>query len=427
MHFKSNKEMIEYLFSLRRMNIKLGLDNINYLMDFLGRPEQSFPSIHVAGTNGKGSTCTILESIYRAAGYKTGRYTSPHLLDVRERIQVNGEWISLDFIKEKLEQILSVVKSQGCSFFEVLTAIAFSYFREQGVDIAIVEVGMGGRLDATNVLFPKAAIITEIDMDHQKQLGSEPTQIAGEKAGIIKPGIEVIANTSRFEVIDHLLNLSEEKKANFTNAMTDVKVDRVKTNLDETKFDLETPINRLKNLSLSIHGKYQIRNAITAIRTMEILDSKGFPYKSTAISDGLESVYWPGRLQVLQQDPIVIVDVGHNFHGVTHTISEINSILPNRKITCIFGVLAGKNYYAMIECLNNYVDQYIAITPVDERALPKKELAKVIKSYGKDVTEAISPLDALQNAKLKADDEEVICVLGSHFNLEEVLKNHKNA
>ena len=419
--------MIKYLFSLRRMNIKLGLDNINYLMELLGRPEQSFPSIHVAGTNGKGSTCAILESIYRAVGYKTGLYTSPHLVDVRERIQVDGKWVSLDFIKEKLEQILSAVKSQGCSFFEVLTAIAFSYFHEQEVDIAIVEVGMGGRLDATNVLFPKVAIITEIDVDHQKQLGSEPTQIAGEKAGIIKPGIEVIANTSRVEVIDHLLNLSDEKKANFTNAMTGVKVDRVKANLDETKFDLETPFNSWKNLSLSILGKYQVRNAITAIRTIEILGSKGFPYKSTAISDGLESVYWPGRLQVLQQNPTVIVDVGHNLHGITHVISEINSILPNRKINCIFGVLAGKNYHAMIECLNNYVDQYIAITPDDERALPEKELAKVIKSYGKDVTEVISPLDALQKAKHNTEDEEVICVLGSHFNLKEILKYYNNA
>ena len=426
MTFESNEQMIDYLYSLRRMNIKLGLDNINYLMKVMDHPEKSFPSIHVAGTNGKGSTCAILESIYRAAGYKTGRYTSPHLVDVNERIQVNGKRISLYFIKQKLEKIYSAVKTQRCSFFEVLTAMAFSYFQDQEVEIAIVEVGMGGRLDATNVLSPLAAIITEIDLDHQKQLGKDPKQIAGEKAGIIKSGIKVIANISRSEVLDHVESISKEKQAIFTSATAGVKIDHVKSTAEGTCFNLQTPVNEWKELVLSLPGKYQIRNAITDIRTTEIL-IKDLPFQLHAIPNGLQSVQWPGRLQVLQNNPIVIADVGHNFHGVTHTIAEINSIFPNRKITCIFGVLAAKNYHDMIECLNTYVDLYIAVTPKDERALTAEKLAKAIRRSGKKVIVMDSPQGALQNAIQICEPQDIICILGSHFNLEEILKNHKNA
>lgn len=426
MKFKSTQHMIEYLFSLRRMNIKLGLDNINYLMGVLDHPEESFLSIHVAGTNGKGSTCAMLESIYRAAGYKTGRYTSPHLVDVCERIQVGGKRISLESIKEMLEQILPAVKSQGCSFFEVLTAIAFAYFRDQEVEIAIVEVGMGGRLDATNVLSPLAAIITEIDLDHQKQLGSEPKQIAGEKAGIIKPGIEVIANVSQPEVLDHLANISKKRHATFTSAISDIKIDHVKTTTEGSSFDLKTPVREWKDLNLSIPGKYQIRNAITAIRTMEILQRK-LICQDPAIPRGLVTVHWPGRLHLIHKNPIVIADVGHNFHGISHMIAEIKAILPNRKITCIFGVIASKNYPDMIACLNTYVDEYIAVTPIDERALPAMELAESIRNTGKKATVLDTPLKALQNAIQDSKSHDVICILGSHFNLEEILKKYNNA
>ena len=427
MRFESNKEMLDYLFSLRHMNVKLGLESITGLMDFLGHPEKAFDSIHVAGTNGKGSTCAILASIYPEAGYKTGLYTSPHLVDLRERIQINGEMISLDFVRKMLNEMLPAIKSLGSSFFEVITAIAFSYFCEQSVEMAVVEVGMGGRLDATNVLYPKAVVITEIDLDHQKQLGNDPKQISQEKAGIIKPGATVIVNVSRPEVLEHLSLLSREKRTAFVFARKGVKVENVRATPEGTSFSLRTPQNHWDRLFLPLPGRYQIQNAMNAIRTVETLGSTDFEYPKGAIPRGLRNVHWPGRLQLLQSSPTVIADVAHNLHGISHAIDEISNLFPRKRITCVFGVLAEKDYLAMIELLNEYVDDYIAVSPDQHRALSAVELTKAIHASGKNAIAAESVLDGLETAITNSNSDDVVCILGSHYNLENVLKHYKSS
>ena len=288
MKFKSNDEMIQFLFSRRRMKIKLGLDNINYLLDSLGRPEQSFASIHVAGTNGKGSTCAMLESIYKSAGLKTGLNTSPHLFDIRERIRINGEQVSLDVFRENLERLLPTIQKYGCSFFEILTATAFSHFRDENVDIAIVETGLGGRLDASNVLIPKMSIITEIDIDHVKQLGNTPLKIAGEKAGIIKENVPVLTSATKPDVIDFFESTSKEKNCKFISTVRDSKIVNSSCSNNGNIFDLNTKENNWQNVNLNLLGNYQVHNSVASICAFEELEKNGLPFKKQAVYNGLK-------------------------------------------------------------------------------------------------------------------------------------------
>lgn len=418
--------MIEFLFSRRRMKIKLGLDNIKHLLSVLGNPEEDFVSIHVAGTNGKGSTSALLEAIYMAAGYKTGLNTSPHLIDVRERIRINGEFIPLDLFREKIEFLYSAIQKYGCSFFEILTATAFAHFRDEKVDIAIVETGLGGRLDATNVLQPKLTVITEIDIDHVKQLGTTFLQIAREKAGIIKPGVPLLSNAGDPQVQAFFASVCRERGAEFIDASAGMKIEELVCTPKACYFDLTTPKNHWPKMQLSLLGKHQVQNAVTAVRAVETLHETILPTKKQAVYAGLEKVKWSGRMQVLQEKPTVVVDVAHNDQGVSVTIKEVDRIFLHRKLICVFGVLREKNYNKMLRTMNPYVDFYVAVTPNDERALPAEKLREQIANMGKNVVAGNSIIDGLKKAHKLAGLDDLICIIGSHFVAGEIINYYKN-
>ncbi|HDL19039.1 MAG TPA: bifunctional folylpolyglutamate synthase/dihydrofolate synthase [Bacteroidetes bacterium] len=418
--------MIEFLFSRKRIKIKLGLDNIRHLLSVFGHPEESYASIHVAGTNGKGSTSALLEAIYMAAGYKTGLNTSPHLIDVRERIRIDGQFVPLDVFREKIEFLYSTIQKHGCSFFEILTATAFAHFRDEKVDIAIVETGLGGRLDATNVLHPKLSVITEIDIDHVKQLGATFLQIAQEKAGIIKPGVPVLSNASDRKVQELFALVCRERDAEFIDASAGMKIENPDCTPRACYFDLTTPQNHWPKMQLSLLGKHQVQNAVTAVRAVETLHDNILPVKRKAVYAGLERVKWNGRMQVLQEKPTVVVDVAHNDQGISVTIKEVDRIFLHQKLFCVFGVLKDKDFSKMLRTMNPFVDFYIAVTPNDERALPAGELREQIAKMGKRVVAGNSIIDGLKKAQRLAGPEDLICIIGSHFVAGEVINYYKN-
>lgn len=427
MRFRSNEEVINYLFSRRRMNIKLGLDSINHLLEKLDSPETHFRSVHVAGTNGKGSTCAILESIFLSNGLKTGLYTSPHLTDVRERIRIDGKSVSLDLFKKTIELLFSTIEKYGCSFFEILTAVAFAHFCDQQVDIAIIETGLGGRLDATNVLIPEISVITEIDIDHVKQLGDTLLQIAREKAGIIKPGVPVLSGASNRKVDEYFESVCRKKRSKFISAPRDTDLEIINCHHRGSDFNLVTPDHRWQNLKLSLLGHYQVINSVTAIRTIEELNRNNFDVDKNAVYSGLKNVNWPGRLQVLQNDPVLVVDVAHNIQGISSTISAITQIFSYQKMICVLGLLADKKTSEIINILNPYVDLFVAVTPDNERALPAQELAKRIEQTGKRVKIGQTIGEGLELAMDFAKNKDLVCVLGSHFVIGEILNIYKKS
>ena len=291
---------LEFLYSLRNQGSRFGLERMEAFCQELGNPQFAYPSIHVAGTNGKGSVCAMLDSVYREQGYRVGQFTSPHLIELGERVRVNGEILSFAKIEKWVEALLPVVQKietseqgMGPTFFEFMTAIAFLEFKEQKVDLAIVETGLGGRLDSTNVLNPEISVITSIGYDHCDMLGYELKKIAAEKAGIIKPGKPVVTGWLEEDAREQVRQMAQNQKA---------------------------PLHWVEDANLpalpqtNLHGSFQQRNAALASRVVQLLDSQ-FPCEEHKVSSALQSVRFPGRWQKICTEPTIILDACHNGHG----------------------------------------------------------------------------------------------------------------
>ena len=419
--FQSNQEALDYLYGLRRRKIKLGLENIRYLIDYLDHPERNFPSIHVAGTNGKGSTSAMLESIFRAAGYRTGLLTSPHLVHFQERIRVNGNEIPMSLAREYLEMLAPAVETVGASFFETVTAMALAYFRDREVDVAVLEVGMGGRLDATNVVYPELAVITEIDYDHERHLGKTLRQIAGEKAGIVKPGIPTVLGSRKTEVLQVFTEICRLRNSHLIPVQRNVRIENLSCSPKSTHFTLITPSRRWTELEVSLLGAHQVRNTALAVLVIEQLDNSRFEMPLSAVYEGLWKVRWPGRMQIMRKSPFVVADVAHNPQSAHIVSHEMARLFPHRTFTMVFGVLRDKNYVRMIEMMNHHVDRYVTISPHSERALPAEELARAILATGKEAVAAKSIQEGIQRALDESSSKDLIGIVGSHFIMEDVL------
>ncbi len=329
------------LFARTTQGIKPGLDVVGALLDALGNPHRRLAVIHVAGTNGKGSVCAMLESVLRASGFKTGLYTSPHLVDFSERFRINGKQIpeeQLDAYIRQMEQAADEVEAstglRGATFFEITTAIAFQYFADEGVDIAIVETGMGGRWDATNVVIPLVSIITHIDIDHTNFLGDSLEAIASEKAGIIKPGRPVVSAPQADEAMAVLQGMGEAVVCSF-EAVSVMKVGTPQ------KLKIETPARNLPPINLPLLGECQRENCAVAVAALEILaDMLEF---EPAFKKGLESVEWGARFQMLQSDPLVILDGAHNPSAARALVKTLKENHPKQQVGFIFGFLDDKD------------------------------------------------------------------------------------
>jgi dihydrofolate synthase/folylpolyglutamate synthase len=423
-------DTFDWLFSLAQFGIKFGLDNIHALVGELGHPERAYPSIHVAGTNGKGSVTAIVETALRLSGHRTGRYTSPHLLRLGERIAIDGVAIEDPELEDAVEVVRAAVarlQQRGLldvhpTFFEVTTATAFEVFRRRKVDVAVCEVGLGGRLDATNVLTPVACAITSIGFDHQQYLGDTLASIAGEKAGIIKPGVPVVVgelSDQAARVIDEQARLHAAPRI---RAWDGVVVGRVETQPDGTQaFPLRTPVHDYGVVSLALGGAHQVGNAVVAVRLLETVDEHGVRVDPAATLRALALVRWPGRLERVQAEGgrEALLDAAHNAAGADALAQHLVSIGPPRPL--VFAAMRDKDATAMLRALGPVVSTIVITRASNPRSAEPDELARVARAAAPGVTVEVA--DDVQDALARAfTHAPAIVVAGSIFLLADVMK-----
>ncbi|MCI8590711.1 MAG: bifunctional folylpolyglutamate synthase/dihydrofolate synthase [Clostridiales bacterium] len=374
------QEALSYIHSVSWLGSKPGLDRITELCRRIGNPQDSLRFIHVAGTNGKGSFCAMLESILRASGYETGLFTSPYIEHFRERMQVSGKPIT----DEELADITSYIKPHAEAMedtpteFELVTAISFLYFKRKGCRIVILETGMGGRLDSTNVIHPPImSVITGIAADHTEYLGDTLEQIASEKAGIIKPG-SIVLYGGEEESIQAIIEKKAADEGCSFHCVDQTALSNVCLTIDGTSFDYGT----YKNLHIQLRGDYQLINAAKVITAADILRKGGVKITDDSLRIGLANAKWKGRFEVLAKNPDVIFDGAHNIEGMQHALSSMQGYYPGKKIAIVMGVMKDKEYDQMVKMLAPVCDRAFTATPANPRALCSEELAKTFANYG---------------------------------------------
>ena len=422
----SIQDLLNYLFSLHRFGIKPGLDRIQFLLSFLENPETLYPCIHVAGTNGKGSVCSILASILQSAGYKTGLYTSPHIRLFNERIRINGECIPDEDIARLASKLMPEIEKEHTTFFEVTTAMAFAWFAEQNVDIAIIETGMGGRLDATNVIeSPLATIITSIDLDHTEYLGSDLLSIASEKAGIMKKGSPIIIGESRIELLSFFKSFAIHKQASSCIIIDEKSaVHSVLYNRDlSMHIDLSIGNQKYVEVKSERAGLHQIRNIQTALLALHEI-SELFPCDELSIRKGIEFTSLisgiHGRIQLLQTNPPIIIDVGHNPACIKRLLETIDMCgYSHNKWQIVFGAMSDKPIQEMLGLFAPYCDVLLACSPNIERAMPASQLALLSKDFIQDTEYFQSVADAVYKG---IDSKKPLLITGSFYLAEEAFR-----
>ena len=399
-----------YLASLNIDSMRFGLEAITELLKRLGNPQNSYKAILIAGTNGKGSTAAMAASILHSAGYKVGLYTSPHLIDVRERIVVSGKKITKKEFSHAVEDVKSKLK-QPVTYFEFLTAAAFLYFQRRQVDIAVLEVGLGGRLDATNVCKPIVSVITNIGLDHTAYLGSSLTAIAGEKAGIIKHGGICVTAAKQKEVLEVLNSACFERRAKIYCLGSDIKIKKQKVGL----LSYQGLSRSLKNLPLPLRGSHQYSNAALALAAIELCCKNNFQIDDEAISCGLASTHWEARMEILQNDPLFLLDGAHNPAGMRVLCQALKKDYSYRRLIFIFGALADKDYRKMLRIIVSLSPQIIITQLKAPRAVPVADLERVLSKSGYPVIVTENVAKAIERAKAIAGRQDVICAAGSLY------------
>ncbi len=407
-------ESLHFLYSLQFFGIKLGLDNIRRLCAFAGNPERAFRSIHVAGTNGKGSVCAIVQAILQKAGYSVGLYTSPHIHHFTERIQINRQRISEPDLVRLTEFFRREINRLNCTFFEATTAMAFKYFAESGVDVGVVETGLGGRLDATNVVQPEVSLITSIGLDHTEHLGNDVRSIAREKGGIIKAGVPVIVgwvDPDSRNVIDEI-GRTLNTAVHFLEDQASITVHE--TRPTGSQFDFTFGGSSWLELFTPLPGRHQILNAAIAVAA---LHRSSFEIEDEAIRDGLASVSWRGRLQKIADSPVVYVDAAHNSSALKTLALALREWFAPERMHLVIGMLRDKDYAESAGVLEPHFATVTTVTPNSHRAVPAEELAA---RFGSKAHPAPAVREALTDLRKRLKSTDVIVVTGSHFVLSEL-------
>ncbi|MBM6828868.1 bifunctional folylpolyglutamate synthase/dihydrofolate synthase [Anaerotignum lactatifermentans] len=415
---------MEYLDTPNFMNPDPGLENIQALMEALGNPQDQLKFVHIAGTNGKGSTAAFLERILRESGYRTGMYTSPYLLHFSEKIQVDGveisenEILSLCERLQKAEKRVQEEKGLYPTVFERVTALALLYFYEKQCDIVVLETGLGGRLDATNVVKnTEVAVITAIGLDHTDILGDTREKIAAEKAGICKPGCEVVLYDQEKEVMEVLI--SAAKALDCPVHIAPVFEGKME---DMTEKGQVFSFGEHHCLKTGMLGLYQMRNAITAVTAAQALRKRGWKVPEDKIRTGLEKARWLGRLEVRKEHPLFLVDAAHNPQGVSVLAESLRQLIPNQKKIFVLGVLADKDYPQMLDLIEPQAERFYVVTPHSTRALAGEKLAELLQGRGFSAEVFPSVPEAVRAAQKAAKEENrVTCAFGSLYYIGEVI------
>lgn len=403
--------------------LKSGLDNISALCDALNNPQDSFSSVHIAGTNGKGSSSHFLAAILQAAGYKVGLFTSPHLKSFAERIKVNGKNIPEEVVVDFVQSHKVLFEKLNPSFFEMTTILGFDYFRSQKVDIAIIETGLGGRLDSTNIIQPLVSLITNISLDHQNILGDTLPLIAGEKAGIIKTNIPVVLSERQESVADIFIQVAKTKKSPITFASAEFSLINKRLENGNLIIDVFNN-NRLiyKDLESGLPGLYQLKNLAGVLKTAEILNQKGFEIDETAIRKGIREVVGltglKGRWQVLRNNPLVVCDTGHNEAGIKEVLNQLKCY-SYKRLFIVFGMVKDKDVSKILTLLPKDAIYYFCM-PQIPRALDADILYQEAQKYGLKGMVEKNVNTALQKAQAAASQDDIIFIGGSTFVVSEL-------
>jgi len=412
----SYSETLEYIFNLRGGEIDLRLHRVERVLSLFGHPERRYPAFHIAGTNGKGSVAAMLHRILAAEGYRVALYTSPHVVSFTERIRVGDQEISQEEVVELAEEIKrrSAKEGVGLTFFEFVTVMALVYFARRKVEVAVVEVGLGGRLDATNLVLPSVSIITTISKDHEAYLGNDLLSIAREKGGIIKEGVPVVCGSLPPEVAEFLREMAGLKGSASYFLGSDFSF-AIK---DGGLFDYKGLNWNLKGLSLALQGRYQRGNAALVLKALEV-GKKDFPVKEGALREGLRTVFWPGRFEVVRRHPMVILDGAHNGEGVKVLVDEIRNFLGVKKVKLLFAVMEDKDWaYMLGELAEVASEAVLSRVPMQRGADPWRVREVIGEKIPAIVLE--EPAKALRFVLERAGPEDVVLVTGSLYLLGEV-------
>ncbi|MDA8240394.1 MAG: bifunctional folylpolyglutamate synthase/dihydrofolate synthase [Nitrospiraceae bacterium] len=418
----SYQQAIGYLYGLQQHGMKFGLDNIRTLMSIFGNPHHAFRSVHVAGTNGKGSTSAMIESILRTSGVRTGLFTSPHLLSFTERIRINGEETGEDEVIALAEEVKTAagkIEDFSPTFFEVVTAMAFLHFRNKGVEWAVVETGLGGRLDATNVIVPEVSVITRIGLDHCDFLGRTLCEVAKEKAGIIKEGIPVVSADHEAEAIKVVSAKSAEKHSalytfgkEFTAGLVAESFGGITLNYSGDR--------DYRDLCVALPGSYQMVNASLALKTVEVISSK-FPGLRFDIVKGLTCVRWPGRLELVRDDPPVLIDGAHNPQASLALSDHLKKIVlaRYRRIILVIGAMGDKDIEGILGPLLPLAAEILFAAPAYGRAASPDRLAAAAAKMGYPSIVAQSVAEAIVKAEELRQPGDLVLITGSFYTIGE--------
>ncbi len=421
---------LDYLYSfvdysltrnLRYSPEKFDLGRMAALMEALGAPQNLYPVIHVAGTKGKGSTSAMIASVLQTAGYTVGLYTSPHLIDFNERIQINRNPLTHQRLVELVDQLKpQVAKIEQLTTFELTTAAAFLYFAQETVDIAVIEVGLGGRLDATNVVDPLVSVITSLSMDHMNVLGDTLEKIAAEKGGIIKPGKPVVVSAQKLEAEKVLRQIAAERDSPIV--FTDSRYNALVTDQSLTGQEIDlVPVANTNHqepvfhLTLPLIGAHQAKNAVTAYCTLEMLREAGYTLRDEDIRQGFASVFWPGRFEILQQDPLVVIDSAHNLDSAEKLAETVREYLPGKPAVLLFGASEDKDVSGMFAALAPVIQKIVITQSVHPRSFDAHALGTVAGNFGLPVEIYPQLETALEQALLNLPADQMLLITGSIF------------
>lgn len=423
-------EAMSYIKNTAKFGSKYGLERTEKILELLGSPNKKLKCIHIAGTNGKGSTTAMLSEVLKEAGYKVGMYISPYLEEFEERIQINGQNISKEDLAKVVTEVSAAVDEiidlgyEHPTEFEIITCTMFKYFYEERIDYAVVEVGLGGRLDSTNVITPILSIITSISYDHMKILGDTLDKIAYEKAGIIKEGVPLVLYPQEEESLKVIKNICLERKAELIEVPEGCAILK---QASSHKQDLEIKTKKYSyNICLSLLGKHQILNCAVVVYAVEELINIGLDIKKEHLIKALEKVKWPGRLEVMKENPLVVIDGAHNIDGIKKLSNSIDTYFKYEKMVLILGILADKQVEDMISVIAPKAHKIITVTPHSERAELSKKLADMIKKVNSNVEAEEDYVKAYELGLSYCNKEDLLLICGSLYMIGDMRKIIRN-
>lgn len=417
---KQYQETIEYLFNLQYSGIKLGLQNVTKLLNAIGNPQKSWPAIHIAGTNGKGSVAAFLHSILKESGFRVGLYTSPHLVDFSERIRVNDQRIDWETIVKFTQELKESITKTKATFFESTTAMAFRYFAEQEVDIAVIETGLGGRLDATNLVQAVVTVITSISQDHQQYLGPSLTQITEEKAGIIKTSIPCITSNHDILIWRTIKKICSERNAPLYLLNPEKQIQIADETIWGSRFSVKHNGEYLHHLEIPLAGSHQVTNAALAILALQNL--KEFEVSENNIRRGLKNVKWPGRLQIIKENPLTLLDVAHNPDGFKEVFRFLKRKFPQKHIWTLIGLTKDKDFNKIADILKQNSAVIGVVQNFSDRAQPVSHLMGALTQNSKKLNKFEKIETGFHHFYQQLSENDILLVIGSHYLAGEFLK-----